>query len=301
MTAVLRDAATLLEPVRRELIAIGQPVTDLRVLASGLEFGVFSARWQDRPVVVKAPWVRQIANDNDPAQDARDLMRQEAGLLRFARAHGVPAPEVAFLQVDGDVDLLATAFVPSDGSAASADELAGVLTSLHAATPPAIPLVAQPGEFAAVLAERVSRRAGVVERLAGVRLGLPGAGELASVLPAPGGPAALLHLDLRAANVLTVEGRIVGLVDWTNALVGDPVLELARLDEYGSAPPGFVASYHEAHPHDAPAARQLLYRLDAAVMLAVVFLSETPDPREAPARVERAVDLAAALGRAMGA
>jgi aminoglycoside phosphotransferase (APT) family kinase protein len=300
MTAVLRDAATLLEPVRRELVAIAQPVTDLRVLASGLEFAVFSARWQGLPVVVKAPWVRQIANDNDPAQDARDLMRQEAGLLRFARAHGVPAPEVAFLHVDGDVDVLATAFVPSDGSPARADDLAGALASLHAATPPAIPLVAQPGEFATVLAERVSRRAGVVERLAGVRLGLPGAGELAGVLPAPGSPAALLHLDLRAANVLTVEGRIVGLVDWTNALVGDPVLELARLDEYGSAPPGFVASYRDVHPHEAPAARELLYRLDAAVMLAVVFLSEAPDPREAPARVARAVELAAALGRAMG-
>jgi aminoglycoside phosphotransferase (APT) family kinase protein len=298
---MVRNAETLLEPVGRELATLGHAVVHLRPLAAGLEFAVFCAVWRGRAVVVKTPWSRHISNDNDTAQDARDLLRQEAALLRFARSVGVPAPEVAFLHVEGNVDLLATTFIPSDGSSPSADELAAALATLHAASPPTLPLVAQPDAFAVVVAERVARRARVVEQIANIRLRLPPQSELETVLRSTDGPPSLLHLDVRRANLLTVQGRILGLVDWTNALVGDPALELARITEYASAPAGFFAAYERHRPAAiSGGARQLIYRLDAAVMLAVVFLSEAPDPEQAAPRVARAVELADALGCALG-
>jgi hypothetical protein len=43
---------------------------------------------------------------------------------------------------------------------------------------------------------------------------------------------------------------------------------------------------------------QALYRLDAALMLAVVFLSEAPDPARAAHYVERVAGLTGELARA---
>lgn len=295
MTPLVRDAATKLDPVRREFAALAQPVADLRPFAAGMEFAVLRAAHGGREVVVKTPWTRHIANDNDAHQDARDLLRQESALLRFARSVGVPVPEVALLHVEGEVDLLVTAFVPNNGSPPDGEELAAVLATLHSAPPPALPLVAQPGPFAAVVAERVIRRARVVEQLAGVRLALPPASELEATIRSGDRAHSLLHLDVRSANLLTVGGRIAALIDWTNALVGEPALELARIAEYGSASASFFEAYERRRSARASGARELLYRLDAAVMLAVVFLSEAPDPEQAAPRVLRARELAEGL------
>jgi aminoglycoside phosphotransferase (APT) family kinase protein len=293
---MVRDIATLLPPLARELAALGCAATGLRPLAAGLEFAVYHAVLDGRPVVVKTPWSRHIANDNDPDQDARNLLAQEAALLRFAHGIGVPAPEVELVHVDGAVDLIVTAFVHTDASSPDPESLAAVLARLHAAPAPTLPLVAQPGGFVPVVVERIARRAGVVERLAGIRLGLPPAAVLAAAIGPVGDPPSLLHLDVRQANLLTARGRVVGLIDWTNAMVGDPAFELARIDEYASAPAGFTTAYarHSAAATitgGADGPRELVYRLDTAVMLAVVFLSEAPDREQATRQLERVLEL----------
>lgn len=84
-------------------------------------------------------------------------------------------------------------------------------------------------------------------------------------------------------------------LDWSNALVGDPDLELCRLAEY--APPRengldldqVLTGY--GRPDAVTAPWSWIYRLDAAVMLAVVFLHEAPDPARAEAQVERLLAL----------
>jgi hypothetical protein len=43
---------------------------------------------------------------------------------------------------------------------------------------------------------------------------------------------------VRAANLRCVEGSVRVLLDRSNALVGDPVLELARLAEFARLPDG---------------------------------------------------------------
>jgi len=58
--------------------------------------------------------------------------------------------------------------------------------------------------------------------------------------------------------------------------------------------PAFDAGYGALPP--APAELEAVYRLDTAVMLAVVFLSEDPDPAPARRQVERVQDLLAVPG-----
>ena len=71
---------------------------------------------------------------------------------------------------------------------------------------------------------------------------------------------------------------------------------MARMEEWGHLDDAFLAGYGEAQPFAAlPAPAELLYRLDAVLVLAIVFLSEAPDPALATPPVERAVALATRL------
>jgi hypothetical protein len=88
--------------------------------------------------------------------------------------------------------------------------------------------------------------------------------------------------------------------------IGHPIADLRPFAEglesavYGSAPTGFFEGYERYRQVAAADAREFVYRLDTAVMLEVVFLSEAPDPNQAEPRVARVRELLRALNRALG-
>lgn len=88
-------------------------------------------------------------------------------------------------------------------------------------------------EAAEHLTERLVRRADALRRRTGRPWPLPQADELAARLRGRDDQRALLHMDVRPANVLTLGGEVRALIDWGNALAGQPALELARIAEYG--------------------------------------------------------------------
>lgn len=251
------------------------------------------------PVAIKVPWTRQIANANDEGQDARELLRQEALLAGWLRAHGVPTPVVHGLHESDDLDFLVTSFIETDGSAPGRQDAGRVAAAIHRAPPPTglMPVAQGAAPLPAVLAERVMRRAAVAAQLSGERFTLPPAPEVAAILAA--GAAlierpAVLHMDFRPANLRTRQGAVTGVIDWSNALVGDPALDLARIAEsgelcpYGELDEPFLDGYGDPSPlARLPRPVELLYRLDTAVMLANVFLSEAPDPVLARRQVDR--------------
>ncbi|ATB35880.1 hypothetical protein CYFUS_001294 [Cystobacter fuscus] len=270
------------------------------LMGGGLEFFVFriqSAR--QGPLAIKVPRAPIFINDNDPRVVARDLLEQEAALISRAARGGIPVPRLVALELGREpLDYLVLEYVEHAGGEPSPRALGELVRRLHSLPElPSRPLVAQQGRpLAELLAERIHRRARVVERLAGVRLALPGPEWLADVLHGSERPRAVLHMDVRPANVLAREGQVLALLDWSNALVGDPALELARIAEYGLAGPEFLAAYHGLEPLPPPPARlELLYRIDTAVMLAVVFLSEQPDAEKARPQVARVVELCGRL------
>jgi len=70
----------------------------------------------------------------------------------------------------------------------------------------------------------------------------------------------LLHLDLWSQNILTVNGRIVAILDFDRGLYGDTELEFAVLDTYGYSTPEFFDGYGKSRPADSKAqVRQRLY------------------------------------------
>jgi len=73
-------------------------------------------------------------------------------------------------------------------------------------------------------------------------------------------PPSLLHLDLWTQNILTLDGRITGILDFDRGLYGDPELEFAVLDTYGYSTSQFFNGYGTPRPLDAKAqVRRRLY------------------------------------------
>jgi hypothetical protein len=269
---------------------------ELTLIGAGLEFIVFRGR---SPllgeIALRTPHVRWITNDNDPSVDARDLLQQEWAVTSALHARGLPVPRPHAVHV-GEIDYLASAFVPSDGSEADPRAAGALAARLHDQAPPIDATVMQFGlPLHDVLAERAARRLEVVQRLSGTEFASPNRGTLAQALVGCDQPRSLLHMDFRPANFLTREGEIVALVDWSNVLIGDPALELARIAESDYLTDRFLEGYGRDPFVGVPPERELAYRLDTAAMLAVVFLSEMPDAELATNQVRRAAQLASDL------
>ncbi len=80
-------------------------------------------------------------------------------------------------------------------------------------------------------------------------------------------------------------------------MIGPPGLELARANEYFDRPQEFFKGYDSSSDvfHNIPDAARILFCIDTAVMLAVVGLSEMPDPVFAAQKLNRLRSLCAML------
>ena len=251
----------------------------LSKLNGGIEFQVYSAQHSDDQVIVfKYPSERWVYNDNDWGIDRVQLLRQERDLLRFAGEHGIPAPEVlAYFDPVGGPEVLALEEIKLDGTLPSDTEIGETVRRLHGLSPPAPHTVAQGAQPpSSTVAELTVRRLNVVERFIGDLRWKPTVQELDRILAPIKMDARLLHMDLRPANYLCQRNRLMGLIDWSNALIAAPMLELARIAEYGGLSPAFSTGYKLTSDMTAALDQEIgiACRLYTAVMLCVLFLAQ---------------------------
>jgi len=294
-------------------------ITGLRKIGHGLEMRVYRGESAALgPVAIRVPHVRWLNSGNEDQVDTRPLLRQDFELSRHLRAHGLPVPEVFVLHASGPgPDFTIAQYVESDDSKLADREFGRLIRAIHEIPVPELRLVCMESHDDAdhLLAERIGDRlknlAAVTDLGAGFPgIGFPGIGfpDIAEVLAADrdaGLPRRLLHMDLRPENILVRSGRPVAILDWSNALVGDPALDLARTAEYGSLTPAALAGYGDSGSFTMPplasltsltsltslSPRQAVYRLDTAVMLSHVFLDDAPDEEKARYYVERTKSL----------
>lgn len=270
----------------------------LSIAGYGLNFLVYHAETRKYgPIALRIPWAQTLINDTDGILDTRRLLRQEAALTTHVRVHGIPAPAIHALHLGEDgVDFLASEFVMGDGSVPDPHAFGRLMRAIHTLPPPEGTLI-EGGELPPHerLAARLSERATALERLTGEAFALLECQSLAAILAVRADQRALLHMDARPANFFTRRGEIVAIVDWGNALLGDPALELARIAESGHLDDGFLAGYGADPLGELSPPLATIYRLDTTVMLALVFLAEAPDPAAATALLARTRVLLALL------
>jgi hypothetical protein len=285
------------------ILAERRGLSGLELVGEGLEFSVYRARGRDgQPVAVRLAHRRFDSNANDPHVDTRALLLQEYEIARHLAAHGLPvaeAKEIVLADEPASPDVLLSAFVPDDGSDLDSFALGQLLARLHQVPPPSLRLVASGGvPTASAITARIGHRWAEIGQLVDDWPEPPDASLVAGGL-AGLTESSLLHLDVRSDNIRRRRGRAVALLDWSNALLGSPSLEFGRLAEYARYPENELdvdairrgyASTATVPPDCDPCL--LVCRLDAALMLALVFLSEAPDPIRGPAAADHARELA---------
>ncbi|MBW5422390.1 phosphotransferase [Streptomyces sp. BG9H] len=249
--------------------------------------------------VLRIPRHRQYLSPYGDVGSAA-LVRQEHAIAAHLGPLGLPVatPLRQIERPDGLLVSLA-AHVEHDDVPLDGRDVGRFLAALHAATPPRTPLAYQaPGDFTGFFVKRLGDRHANLRRAAPSLPPLPAPLRVTAALEAVRTPHRLLHLDVRRQNLLSRGGRLQAVVDWSNALIGPPLMELARVAEYALLPDNGIdasevlAGYAEstAVPDlESPAA--LLYRLDTAIMLALVFHSVAPDAERAKILTGRAEHL----------
>jgi thiamine kinase-like enzyme len=228
------------------------------------------------------------------------LLRQERDLLRFSGEHGIPAPEVlAFFDPADGPEVLVLEQINVDGTLPSDVEIGETVRRLHGLSPPTLYTVAQGAQLpSSKVAELTVKRLNVIERLRESLRWKPTVEELDRILAPINMGARLLHMDLRPANYLCRRNRLMGLIDWSNALIAAPILELARIEEYGGLSPAFAAGYQLTPDMTAAFDREtgIACRLYTVVMLCVLFLAQLRHREQAERQISRLEELLRRLG-----
>jgi len=292
-------------PASVRTLAAERRFTRLRPAGGGVEFQVFEATAPDgSKVVLRTPVGERFqSNPNDRHVDTRSLLRWEYVVTLHLDRLGFPVATPREM-VLGEPDVLVSDFVMDDGLGADQVALGALLRRLHHSSPPPTPPVAAYGlPPARLLPRRIADRFAELAAFVAGLPAAPAAGRLMAVLaPCPAGR--LLHLDVRASNLRCTGGAVRALLDWSNALTGDPAMELGRLAEYALLPENgldyeaILAGYREPVPVDSAAF--WVYRLDAAVMLALLFNSEAPHAGLGPRSVDRLREVHLRLSRELG-
>ena len=281
--------------IRRQLGIRVQSITSFR---DGAEFTVLSAViGAGVKVVLKTAPREDMGNANDPSCSARALLSQEEHLSRYVRSRGIPVPITYGLLTDGPYPCLIQEFVEHDESCeVSDDQLAALISRIHACTAPRN-LVAHEGlPFASCIARRIVRRAHELGKATGMSLAVPDTDCIESVLKLRSYRTSLLHMDIRPPNILATVGSIRAVIDWSNSLMGDPALEFARIAEWWRPCTRLRVAYESiCGPIRTPPIVDLLYRLDAALVLGLLHSTERPNPEAARTAMCRATKLADAV------
>lgn len=257
-------------------------ITEIKPYANGVENVVFKAQ---SPVlgdiVIRTPIEQVVKNDNDGEFHASRLLKKEMNLTKHAAKHGIPVAKIYQTHFGSDIDFTVGEYVKSDGSDVSVAEVGELLTKLHNMPLPDESFTKQSAkEYYKPIAERIIARTNVVEKILKTRLPLCSVEELCSIFRNWDAKLVLNHLDIRPANFITYEGKIKALLDWSNALIGDPTLEIMRILEQEEIDPRFLENYTFAsYVNTVPEVIKVLYRYDAIVMMAVLFLSEIQDAK----------------------
>lgn len=267
-------------------------ISDIEPFAFGVENCVFkgySPEWGK--VAIRTPWSRQIDRETDTISDSRVGLLKEYALTGHGRKYCLPVPAICHLHLGETADFLVQEFVEGDQSV-SIEEIGRIAMELHS-----IEILPESGiseqDVHQSLAERIAFRAKAAERVLKCSLPLPDPEDIFGILSSFKHKKRLLHMDLRPENLIFQKRKAAAVIDWTNALIGDPVLELMRIKDYGLLTDEFILGYAGAELEIArvPEAVQYLYQFDTAAMLAVLFHTESIDPKQGEAAGIRVKEL----------
>lgn len=252
-------------------------IKSLEVAGSGVQNVVFRGDSKTGSFAFRVPWEREVANINENVFSSRLSLQKEAKLSKFCHSQGIPVPAVHGLHLSEELDFLISDYIATDSIPISSYEIGELTNKLHHMQIEGLHYENENGTSTGThIAERLIRRLQSFNEITSLRISLPKAEEIEAILNECEQVKRLLHMDIRPANIIGHGGGIQAIVDWDNALIGHPLLELMRIAEVNEVNWNeFKAGYKNEHIFDSlPKIVCLFYRLDTALMLANLFIDQ---------------------------
>jgi aminoglycoside phosphotransferase (APT) family kinase protein len=259
--------------------AAGGSGPEVRPVAEG---GEHSTWWVGTRHVLRLAPDREAAARQRRELRLRDLVRPHLPVaIPTSVAHGEWAPGLTYTL---DTKVPGSSGEDQDVSAVGEADLAGLLAGLREVPVRQVETLGIPRTAPRSLealrraAERAARRLAAADEFDPARLHqltLPGAVQLA----AQPGTAVLVHHDLKGEHlVVSADGRVRGVLDWSDAAVGDPAEDIAGL-ALAVGSPAAVRAATLAGYGARPCLRGLwLARCDTVVRLAAALAGQDDSP-----------------------
>ena len=278
-----------------------ESLTDVETAGQGLECLVFKAQSPTyKHVVLKIPRVKVYQNANDFSVEAKSLIQQELRIYELLQDGHVPVPKAyRYLEEDGYPGMLCE-YVDDDGTNVSDEEMGRVVALIHATKGHDLgtTVAMETGDVFSTMEQRMKRRFGVLARSVPEASGwIHDWDHIHNILEGlKRFPSSLLHMDFRDVNLRHNNGRISAVIDWTNTLIGPAAIDIYRTLEFSQLGDGFIKGYTEiANFPQTTSQEECLLRLDAALVLVLVFKIEAPDAVRGGMAVSRVKELAQRL------
>lgn len=285
---------------RRLREVLDEPGLSVRPWRAGVDFWADLVETGTVLGVVRSPRTERLETTYEGAVDFGAVIEKEAVALELMAASALPVPRVLARERATESWILLS-HVPHEPDAAIPPVQLGRLARRLHGIRPRTPLLGPQPSWAAYVVDRLRHRLEAARAYCplpdGPALEDRVTGRLSAREPAA---TSLLHMDLRPGNVCVLDGRVTGLIDVANCLVGDPLMELGRLRAYGLLDEGFRTGYGTTRFTPAEAALLDIYELDTALLLTVVSVEEFDDPALHRAQASRATALAARIAGLRG-
>jgi len=258
-------------------------VKHLDIIGNGVQNVVFRGDSEKGPLAFRVPWEREVNNLNDGVFSSRISLQKEATLSNFCFSKGLSVPEIHGLHLSTELDFLISNYVATDSTPVSACKIGEIIRKLHNISIQDLPYQNENEESCSkLLAKRLVTRIEAFNRIANYNIQLPNETEIEQILKEGDSLKRLLHMDIRPVNLIGYNGEIKAIVDWDNALIGHPLLDLMRILETNELNwEEFKEGYgnKDIFKSLSPIVRSF-YQLDTAVMLANLFIDRLKIPEK---------------------
>lgn len=265
-------------------------IEDIRLIGSGVINAVFLIKDKERGLLaVRTPW-RSEERMMDKNSSGIISLQKEAGIAEHCYKHQIPVPKIHKLYFSNEINFLVSNFVTGDDHEISSFDVGKLTSKIHKLPTDGLTIIDQQEQtLSKIISERITERVVSLRKLVYTDLFVPDSGELEAILNTSKITNCLLHLDVRRPNIIAKNGIIQAIIDWDNAFIGNPIMELMRISETQELDEvEFLKGYNaEKLLKNTEKVIQSIYRLDTALMLSILFISFLNDKEKSEYYINR--------------
>lgn len=256
-------------------------VKEIKFINSGVNNAVFLIKEKNMGMLVaRTPW-RVVENSNDINLSGVVSLKKESTIYEHCYKYNIQVPKVHRLHLSKEINFLVSDFIQGDVKDISSFDIGQLTSKIHRVPLENLSIIDQNKRpLSNIIAHRIKDRVYSLNKLINNSVAIPDSKVLEAILNISQTKNCLLHLDVRPANLIGENGVIKGIIDWDNAFIGNPIMEMMRISESKELiEEEFLRGYEDVEIlKNTDEIIQSIYRLDTVLMLSILFISYINDP-----------------------